>query len=67
MFGRVFFIFAGILSLCTILFFGFHLIHNRHTLSPETIFTKKDSKLLIINNLEEYKFSQINFKENQSF
>lgn len=62
MFGRVFFIFAGILSLCTILFFGFHLIHNRHTLSPETIFTKKDSKVLIINNLEEYKFSQINFK-----
>ncbi len=62
MFGRVFFIFAGILSFCTILFFGYQLVHNQHTLSPETIFNKKDSKILIINNLNEFKLSQINFK-----
>ena len=62
MFGRVFFIFAGIISFCIILFFGYQLIHNQHTLSPESIFNKKDSEILIVNNASETNLSEINFK-----
>ncbi len=62
MFGRVFFTFAGIISFCVILFFGYQLIHNQHTLSPESIFNKKDSEILIINNVSETNLTEINFK-----
>jgi len=61
MISRVFFIFAGVISFCCILFFGYQLIHNKQTISPESIFNKQDGKLLIINNLKETNIETIAF------
>ena len=68
MIGRLFFVFAGMISFCTVLFFGYQLIHNQYTLSPESIFNKKDSKVIILNNVQETKLSEltINFPKNET-
>ena len=68
MISRVFFIFASIFSFCSILFFGYQLIHNQDAISAESIFNKKDGDVLIINNLNEtdIKVTSFNYPNNQS-
>jgi hypothetical protein len=61
MLSRVFLIFAGILSFSIVCFFGYQLIHNQHTLSPEAIFNQKDKQLCIINHASEVNFENIEF------
>lgn len=61
MISRVFFIFAGIISFCIILFFGYQLIHNQDIITSESIFNEKDGKVLIINNLNETTVETISF------
>ena len=61
MFGRLFFVFAGILSFCSILFFGYRLIHNEHTISAASFFSKQDNKVLIVNKISEIDLPEIEF------
>jgi len=61
MIGRLFFIFAGIISFSCILFFGYQLTQNQHTISAELIFNKNDGKILIVNKLKETNPANISF------
>ncbi len=53
MFGRVFLFLSGILSFFILIIFGYQLIHNQHTLSPESLFNAKDGEICIFNHMEE--------------
>ena len=61
MIGRLFFIFAGIISFSCILFFGYQLTQNQHTISAELIFNNNDGKILIVNKLKETNPANISF------
>jgi hypothetical protein len=61
MFGRVFLLLSGILSIFILLFFGYQLIHNQHTLSPESLFNAQDGEVCIINHTEELNLKVLDF------